>query len=403
MSDSIFVLGDDGLLTEMISTPYDAEADLQKLLADHVHLLPGAQIDRDRPRRWLLIKREAGIPNQEGGAAWWSVDHLVVDQDAVPTFVEVKRASDTRARREVVAQMLDYAANGSAFWTPDQLRSWFEGDDPDAATEHLVAWLESPDDDPEAVAARFWDSVGANLREGKIRLVFVADEIPATLQRLVEFLNEQMPRLEVLAVEIRQYRITGSRSGAFVPRLVGQTARAQAAKERPGPSARRATRWTADEVLEWIAQTGGEEAAVASSIRDWAETHPHLQIAGGTGVAYPSIIMSADSGRPRSRYRGVLALYGSPAGEPPMLEIRVKRMCRTPPYNRTEERSRLITDLKRLGIQRLDTEADLAGKRPNIPLTQLTGGRAQQLLALVDRWTDDVRAHAGEPEPANES
>jgi hypothetical protein len=78
-------------------------------------------------------------------------------------------------------------------------------------------------------------------------------------------------------------------------------------------------------------------------------------------------------------------------------------MCRTPPYNRTEERSRLITDLKRLGIQRLDTEADLAGQRPNIPLTQLTGGRAQQLLALVDRWTDDVRAHAGEPEPANES
>jgi hypothetical protein len=42
MSDSIFVLGYDGLLTEMISAPYDAEADLQKLLADHVHLLPGA-------------------------------------------------------------------------------------------------------------------------------------------------------------------------------------------------------------------------------------------------------------------------------------------------------------------------------------------------------------------------
>lgn len=42
----------------------------------------------------------------------WSLDHLVVDQDAVPTFVEVKRASDTRARREVMAQMLDYAAKG---------------------------------------------------------------------------------------------------------------------------------------------------------------------------------------------------------------------------------------------------------------------------------------------------
>ena len=151
MSDSIFLLGDDGVLTEVSSTPYDAEADLQELLADHVDLLPGAQINRDSPRRWLLIKREAGIPTQEGGGSWWSVDHLVVDQDAVPTFVEVKRASDTRAHREVVAQMLDYAANGSAFWRPGQLRAWFEGDDPEAATEHLAAWLESEDDDPESV------------------------------------------------------------------------------------------------------------------------------------------------------------------------------------------------------------------------------------------------------------
>jgi hypothetical protein len=34
-----------------------------------------------------------------------------VDEAGVPTLVEVKRSSDTRARREVVARMLDYAAN----------------------------------------------------------------------------------------------------------------------------------------------------------------------------------------------------------------------------------------------------------------------------------------------------
>jgi hypothetical protein len=38
-----------------------------------------------------LVKREAGVPNREGGAGWWSIDHLAVDQDAVPTFIEVKR------------------------------------------------------------------------------------------------------------------------------------------------------------------------------------------------------------------------------------------------------------------------------------------------------------------------
>jgi hypothetical protein len=73
------------------------------------------------------------VPSQEGGWAWWSVDHLVVDQDAVPTFVEVNRAGDTRARCEVVAQMLNYAANGAAFWLPEQLRAWF-WDVPDPLT-----------------------------------------------------------------------------------------------------------------------------------------------------------------------------------------------------------------------------------------------------------------------------
>jgi hypothetical protein len=56
-----------------------------------------------------MIKREAGVRGQERGGGWCSLDHLVIDQDAAPAFVKVKRASDTRARREEVAQMLDYA------------------------------------------------------------------------------------------------------------------------------------------------------------------------------------------------------------------------------------------------------------------------------------------------------
>jgi hypothetical protein len=155
--------------------------------------------------------------------------------------VEVKRASDTRSRREVVAQMLDYAANGSVFWTLEQLRSWFEGGDPEGAVERLVSWLDPSEEEPEALADGFWQAVGTNLKEGRIRLIFVADEIPTSLQRLVEFLNEQMPRVEVLALEIRQYRAAGSGSGALVPRLVGQTTRAQAAKESPAPAARRSS------------------------------------------------------------------------------------------------------------------------------------------------------------------
>jgi hypothetical protein len=234
--------------------------------------------------------------------------------------------------------------------------------------------------------------VGANLREGHLRLVFVADEIPASLRRLVEFLNEQMPRVEVLALEIRQYRAPGSNSGALVPRLVGQTARAQAAKEQPPPSPRRPAPWTADQVLESIAQAGQDPVTVANTVLDWANRHPHIQITGGRGLSYPSVTLSADSGHRISQFRRVLSLYGSPRGESPMLEIRVNQMCSTPPYLRQETRARLTADQHTLGIPRLDAEQALADKRPNIPLDQLTSGRAERLLGLVEGWLRDVRA-----------
>ncbi len=54
------------------------------------------------------------------------MDHLFVDQAGVPTIVEVKRSSDARIRREVVGQMLDYAANAVVYWNLDHLRAMFE-------------------------------------------------------------------------------------------------------------------------------------------------------------------------------------------------------------------------------------------------------------------------------------
>jgi hypothetical protein len=98
----------------------------------------------------------------------------------------------------------------------------------------------------------------------------------------------------------------------------------------------------------------------------------------------------------------VLTLYASAHGGPPALEVRVKAMCRTPPHDRQHDRGRLTGGLHALGIPRLDRERDLTGLRPEIPLSELTAGRLDRLLALVDRWITDVRAHAAEPETTTE-
>jgi hypothetical protein len=55
---------------------------------------------------------------------------------------------------------------------------------------------------------------------------------------------------------------------------------------------------------------------------------------------------------------------------------------------------RLIAQLRTLGIPHLEADPALASRRPNIPLDQLTGGRVQQLLSLIDQWITDIRAHS---------
>ena len=60
-----------------------------------------------------------------------------------------------------------------------------------------------------------------------------------------------------------------ARSGALVPRLIGQTSRAQAGKEQPAAPPRRSPPWTAAEVLESIAQPGPD--LHAEIVRDLAE------------------------------------------------------------------------------------------------------------------------------------
>ena len=111
----IYLIHSEGELVEMKEQSYDSEDLLQGLLAKYPSVLAGDQMDDSAPRRWLLISREAALPSEEGGTGRWSIDHLFLDQDAIPTIVEVKRSTDTRIRREVVGQILDYAANAVVY------------------------------------------------------------------------------------------------------------------------------------------------------------------------------------------------------------------------------------------------------------------------------------------------
>lgn len=226
----IFLLTEHGAdLVPMDEMPYEQEIVIQELLEKHPDLLPGEQITPGDPRRWLLVTGEMPVPDVLGGGGRWSLDHLLLDQNGTPTFVECKRAVDTRGRREVVAQMLDYAANGIEYWSMDRLRQ--------VATqtairrgrtlEEEVLRVLGPESDLDE--AGYWQRVESNLRDGKVRLIFVAEETSKELRRLVEFLNDKLRDIEVLAVEIKQFLGDGGRK-VLVPRVVGLTEAARVRK-----------------------------------------------------------------------------------------------------------------------------------------------------------------------------
>ena len=279
MSDSIFLLRDGCSLTRLNETPYDSENLLQALIAEYPDLLAGDQISNGAPHSWLLISREMPVPGEEHGVGRWSLDHLFVDHNGIPTLVEVKRSSDTRIRREVVGQMLDYAANAVAYWPVERVRAEFERacEDRSASAEQTIQDFLGYDADPE----EFWQKVKTNLQAGRIRMLFVADIIPTELRRIIEFLNQQMDPAEVLAIEVRQF--VGEAVKTLVPRLFGQTAQAET---RKGTSNRSKREWNEDRFLADATERKGLlEADDARKVIAWAIARG-VSIRWGSGESY---------------------------------------------------------------------------------------------------------------------
>lgn len=374
MSAGIFVIQADGKLVELNESSYDSEAVLQGLLADHPSLLAGNQFDSERPRRWLLVRREVGIPGGEGESNRWSLDHLFLDQDSIPTLVEVKRSSDTRLRREVVGQMLDYAANAVSYWPFERLQLEYEstvaaaGNDPDAVLREFLGGELEPE--------LFWQRVKTNLQAGRIRLVFVADEIPPELRRVIEFLNEQMDPAEVLGVEIRQF--SGASIRSLVPRVIGQTAEA----ERRKGSGSTGRRWDAESFFAILAQRADAgEARAAQRILDWAE-HRDLRVWWGRGTKDGSFYPMCDHAG-RAQYT-VAVRSGYKTG---YAQFQFAQMI--PPFDTVEKRRELAQRFEE--ATGLPVPADT--KYPSVRLADLAlENKVDGLLKVLDWVVDETRA-----------
>jgi len=378
MTGRIYLLEENGTLQSLSEKPYASEDLLQTLLEDYPDLLAGEQIDQAAPRRWLLVSREFGVPGEEDGTGRWSLDHLFLDQDAIPTLVEVKRSSDTRIRREVVGQMLDYAANAVVYWPVETIRAKFEaacesrGDDP----AQLVARLIESNFDDDAAVEAFWGQVKTNLRAGRIRLVFVADEIPPELKRIVEFLNEQMDPAEVLAVEIRQY--VGEGLKTLVPRVIGQTAEAQ---QRKSSGPREVRQWDETSFFQELGRRDADEAEAARKILGWLKTK-EISISWGKGKQSGSFSPALEDKPGRSLV--TVWTYGQ-------ISINFQYIQKSPPFDDETTRLELLRRLNEIPAVALSQT--VITKFPSIPLSALKDETAlKQFLEVFDWVVQEIQA-----------
>jgi hypothetical protein len=198
---------DDGTGWHLLApTGFTAEAALHNLVEAAPQMLPLAGSPR-----LVIIGREVTLGSGKA-------DLLAVEPSGRLAIIEIKLAQNTEARRAVVAQVLAYAAF---------LRGWDAIHlEQQVLAEHLqkrsyptlADAVKGNDQEGSFDAASFGSTLAESLALGSFRLVFVLDDAPADLIRLVGYLEAVTERLTIDLVTVAAYNIGGTQ--ALVPQRV---------------------------------------------------------------------------------------------------------------------------------------------------------------------------------------
>ena len=292
----------------------------------------------------------------------------------------MKRSTDSRIRREVVGQMLDYAANAVAYWPVEEVRARFEarcGEDGLDAGAVLSGFLGDGQD-----ASAFWQQVKTNLQAGRVRLIFIADEIPPELRRVVEFLTARwtLPRCSPSRSSSSWAR--PSRRSSPASWVLTETARQKKSADRGEKR-----HWDEATFFNALRERSGDpEAALALSLLEWARKMG-LRIWWGEGKNDGSFFAMYDNRAGKSPLFSVWT-YGT-------IELQFQRM-NLPPFTEAEKRRELATRLR--VIPRGIDPRWFSQQRPSFKLRVLTDkGCLTSFLETFDWVLGEIKK--AEPPP----
>jgi hypothetical protein len=320
MSNSASMPPRSGEEADMGEPDSGAEVWLQEVVAKSPGMLEDDKINCFVLRPWLLIGREMPVSPEDAESRRWALDHLFLDQNAVPILVEVKRSSNNDLRRKVVGQILDYAASAVAQWSGETIHAQFKKTwaERGGVSEREFRRVCGAEVNREYV----WQQAETNLRTRKIRLAVVASTIPSELCRIVEFLNAEMAVAKMMACEIADHEVEGKKTQ--VPRVVNLTVVVEREKSSP---ARAVELWDEPSFFATLASNQEEEQA-ARRILEWArERSLHIQW-GERGNLAAYLVEIKRKGEPYT----LITVRGRSTRKP-FVEMQFNKMKTIPPFD----------------------------------------------------------------------
>jgi len=363
-SDEIFILKGNEIIT-LPSKSMRAgllgkslEEALQQFIEKFPKVIPGRQIDPENedPPRFVLLRREMPV----GG---WSLDHLFVDQRGILTLVETKLFQNPESRREVIGQIIEYAANAYSYWGNGQAKQ--------KAVEY---WSKQQKDIDDILREEFnqndmdsfWNNIEENLKDRRVRLIIATDELRPEVTRMIEYLNDEMKNTAILGLEIKFY---GSEDGSLVmvPRIYGVSERK---KESSSSASGKNISWSIDQLRSPLSEmTDGVLKQRLSYMLDWvkdkfiiaAAQKPIFGICGKGKLRIISI-----------NFEGVIYLFLSSKHY----------------LDNEHERDALLNELKAMGLadKGLDPSTIISGKNLSKRLQDLSENEFRKFLDIIDNY-----------------
>ncbi len=184
---------------------FAASGELRSLLEQNPGLIAG-EPGASREPGWLLMKQGLEIEDPEFGDPPWVADLVFADRDRTPVFVQCVPSLEERTRREIIGEVMEHVASVQSCFGQSKTPEAWGVDSPELETR-LGGLAEHSGESAES----FVRGVAERLAQGHLRLAYVTGRCPQEFKRVVDFLNRQMEHLQVLVVEVQEFRANGFR------------------------------------------------------------------------------------------------------------------------------------------------------------------------------------------------